>query len=146
MIKGAFLAPDRPTRALKQFWESIVKEYCLLGSGMKLTGSEAALWAQGVRCSEVSKAPESHGVLLAACSAASTALKPGSLLLLCIVHLRARVASLPLSPYYLTSTRELLIFSETCQPSVRYFSYLSFFVSRRNCFPQLEILLYSFMF
>lgn len=80
-----------------------MKEYCLLGSGMKLTGSEAALWAQGVRCSEVSKAPESHGVLLAACSAASTALNPGSLLLLCIVHLRARVASLPLSPYYLTS-------------------------------------------
>lgn len=61
LIKGAFLAPDRHTQALKQFWESVVTEYCLLGSGKKPTGHKAALelWAWGLSFLKVTKAPES---------------------------------------------------------------------------------------
>lgn len=140
LMTDAFLAPDRPTWARKPFWESVVKEYCLLGSE-KLSGSKAALvsWARGFSCLKVPRAPESPGgVTRMFCS-----FKPAFLLLMCTAQMGGFTPSVYPLPDILSGAVESL---RGMAPVCGIFQLSVSFVSRRNCFPQLEILLYSFMF
>lgn len=147
LMNDAFLASDRPTRALRWFWESVVKDSCLLGSAKKLIRSKAVLESrvQGVSCLKVPKAPESLWcVTRMFCSFnTSQAWFPATHMYCSGKGASGLIPTVCPLPDLHSGAGDFLrgmpTFCERFQLSVS-------FVSRRNCFPQLEILLYSFMF
>lgn len=147
LMNDAFLAPDRPMCALKQFWESVINESCLLGYDKKLMGSKAVLESQvqGVSCLKGPRAPESLRCVTRMFRNFNTsqAWFPATRMYCSDKGPGGPTPTVCPLPHIHSGAGDFLrgmpTFYERFQLSAS-------FVSRRNCFPQLEILLYSFMF